>query len=390
MSGFGGYCPLPLRLGGGDTDGWTAEQHARASADLSAVVKTAGQALLTVSKIGAAITLASFSGVNGLGPTYAPVLASGGTGIVTVTFPTVLEDEYGAVDTVEIYNAEGTGKGATPIIVVPTLTSPNVVTVRTFNTAGTLTDAAFTLEVGCWSRRTRMGEYDAATDKTNTVREQEPYAASAYQELTEALGSAFTTAKNSIVHARKLARARISAAKRRSAEAINANSRPDTADTFLGEWVKILQLRFSPDDTRHEIRQRAAAKFQASLGNSPGIVDAVVADLLGPAFSSVLRATSSPLTSPPTPTYWPTINPGPPGYDVGGGAWMSARCNITVLTQRPYDVTDSAFRRLVDVELVEELGRLLPAWVTFGWSSVSPVGGFLLDISAMDFDTFDI
>src|SRR4029453_19015307 len=122
--------------------------------------------------------------------------------------------------------------------------------------AGSPVDCKCTVRVACWSRSSRIGHYDGATDKANCPTEITPYAWNWYNEYTSALGSGFSIATTGLVHARKLALARLEARVQRRAEKITANSLPDTADDLLGEWVKILQLRLRGDETRQEIRQR--------------------------------------------------------------------------------------------------------------------------------------
>lgn len=57
---FGAFAPLPLRLGGSATEGWTAAQHARACADLVALKRAAPFAVLTFSLSGDVATILSY------------------------------------------------------------------------------------------------------------------------------------------------------------------------------------------------------------------------------------------------------------------------------------------------------------------------------------------
>lgn len=388
MSGFGGFCPLPLRLGGSDTEGWTAEQHARAAADLVAAVNSVPFAVITFTKSGSSYTLHAYSGVNGMGAAHAPVLTSGGTGITTIQFPSTHEDEYEHVDPVSIRHVKVTGSGSTAVIgtgsPLDITEDPTSVIAYTFDATGSPVDCKCTVVVGCWSRVARIGHYDGATDKTNTATETTPYAWNWYNEYTAALGSGFSMDMSGIVHARKLALARLEAGIQRGAEKINANSHPDTADDMLGEWVEILHLRIRGDETRQEIRQRCASKFRGAIGNSSTQVDDRVAELLGSIFQANIRTFGANLASPPTPTDWPGINPGPASYSLGAGAWLSARSHLVVSVNGPSDIGDADFLELVNVNLYDELDRLLPAWMTFNWA-VNAASGFLLDISKLDF-----
>lgn len=234
-----------------------------------------------------------------------------------------------------------------------------------------------------WSRTARVGYYDGASDKEDCRTERIPYAWVYYNEYTGALGTAF--GDSGFVHARKLALARLECAIRRGAEKINTNSVPCTADDMLGEWIAIMGLRISADDTRQEIRSRAAAKFVATKGATKANVDDVVARLLGSYFQGNVRTQGTDLAHPPDPTAWPVINPGPTSYSLGGGAWYSIRSKLTVSVAAPSDINDAIWNRLIHIDLFSELDRDLPAWMTHTASVGVATGGFLLDISHLDF-----
>lgn len=237
-----------------------------------------------------------------------------------------------------------------------------------------------------WSRAVRVGFYDGALDKEDTKTEPIPYAWIWYNEYTGALGTAFSQDTTGSVHSRKLALARLAAAIQRGAEKINANSHPDTADDMLGEWMNVLAVRASGDEVRQEIRQRAAAKFLATKGATRGNVDYVCSRLLGLYFVGNVRVEGVDLANPPDPTYWSPLNPGPSTFSLGRpGAWFSIRSKLAVSVSEPADLNDTAFQKLVNVELFNELDRDLPAWMTFNWSVGVATTGFLLDISHMDF-----
>ena len=236
-----------------------------------------------------------------------------------------------------------------------------------------------------WSRAVRIGDYDAALDKEDCVTESIPYSWLWYQEEEGGLGTAFTTAATGEVHSRKLALARLQCAIQRAAEKINTNSTPGTADDFLGEWVQLLQLRLRGTESRQEIRQRAAAKFASTKGGSQPNVDAACQQLLGPVFVANTRTVGADLATEPPATRWPGGVPGSPTDSIGGPAWLSERSHLAVSVAQPPSVNDGDFFELVNVELFNELDRLLPAWMTFNWSVGSSSTGFLLDISHLDF-----
>ena len=235
-----------------------------------------------------------------------------------------------------------------------------------------------------WSRKVRIGDYDGATDKQNVRTETVPYAWTWYQEFTGMLGSGFTNARTGLVHAKKLALARVNMAITRAAEKLRANSHPATADEELSTWVYVLKVRVGPEENRHEIRQRAGARFIATNGPTWTNIDTAFAALLGDSFVQVHRTTGADLDTPPAPTHWPGVNPGSVAYDLGGGTWLSSRAHFVIEVAKPSDLTDANFLNLVNIELFRLADELFPASATFNWAA--DIGtGFLLDISELDF-----
>ncbi len=383
MSGFGAFCPLPIRLGGGATDGWTAAQHARFVADLSAMSAVEVHATLTLTISGGTVTLSSYLGARGNGISNAPTMTSPGTGLALLVWPVTTEDEYGVFDATAIQHVKVTAHGSTAAIAGGRVVSPNQVAIRRYDSSGALADGIVTVTVSGGTRNSRIGHYDGATDKEDASRETTPYAWTWYQEYESALGSGFTTARTGIVHCRKLALARSAAGLERCAEKINANSHPDTADDMLGEWVEILKVRLRGDETRQEIRQLLGAKFVAVTGNDSASIDRLCERILGAAFVGVVRVYGTTLDSPPTNTYWPGINPGLPTFDLGAGTWFSERSQLVVQINRPGDTSDEIFDKKLNVDLFLELDRVLPAWCTFS-KAVLDDGGFRLDLDPMD------
>jgi hypothetical protein len=241
-----------------------------------------------------------------------------------------------------------------------------------------------------WSRDRRIGHYGGALDKLNSPTEgRSPYAWAFYKELRGARGSAYRTVYEGVtqglVHSENVAAARSEAARWRASDKIANNALPLTSDETLGSWLQILAVEVYPDDTIHDIRQRCAAKYQAAVGPIARYVDEAVEKLLGPAFVRTWRFDGVDLATPPAPTFWPVINPGPAAYSLGGGAWLSARCHFVVEVQQPSGTTQQAYLELLNVHLFQLLDQTLPAWATFNWAENLSSGGFLLDISKLDF-----
>lgn len=385
MSGFGAFCPLPLRLGGSANEGWTAEQHARVCADLVAAKRSTPVAILNFSKSGTTVTINWYLGPEGYLESDFPVVANGGgAGVTSLTFPTYWEDDYEQTESYQITGVGVSVESATAGNGTAIGTSPNTFDVVTFNGSGTLTDLTATVEVYGRRNTTTIGDYDGASDKSNCETEIVPYAWTWYQEYGGMLGSGFSQLAEGPLHATKLALARTHAGTDRAAEAIANNALPGTSDVMLAEWIDILNVVIHGEESRHEIRQRAASKFKSGRGNSKTDVDNACLELLGGYFVTIFRQDSNPLSSPPATTYWPGINPGPTEYDIGGGAWFSERSHLTVEVTKPAGIPDADWLTLMNVDLYRELSTLLPAWATFNWA-VGISDGFTLDVDELDF-----
>ena len=140
---FGGYAPLPLRLGGTATNGLTAQQHSRMCADLVAVKRTAPLAALTFYDE----TVFDYYAMNGVGfeietvPTVDHI-----SNFYVITFSGLWEDELEVAKPINIKHAVFTGMpagGITPRIYTVVIGVPNVVTVRSFNSAGSAQSIEF-------------------------------------------------------------------------------------------------------------------------------------------------------------------------------------------------------------------------------------------------------
>lgn len=148
MSGFGAFCPMPLRLGGSATEGWTAVQHARAVADRTALARASKFAWLTFTLSGSDITVHSYNGMPGNGSAFAPTGAVIGTGHTQWTWPVSESDSYEVSEPVSLRHGKVTAHGTTALIGTAVIaTGRNVVDVYTFDNAGTLTDCKATLRV---------------------------------------------------------------------------------------------------------------------------------------------------------------------------------------------------------------------------------------------------
>ena len=142
----GALAPFPLRLGGTEKNGITAEQHARLAAMYVALKRTAHFAVWTYTLSGGVVTLHGYTGQNGFGSAHAPTAEVLGTGAVKWSFPRSVADPYGASAPIAIRAAKGTAHGSSAISCAVDVFA-NGTTVRTFDTAGAAADAKLTVVV---------------------------------------------------------------------------------------------------------------------------------------------------------------------------------------------------------------------------------------------------
>jgi hypothetical protein len=97
MAATGGFCPLPIRLGGDAQTGWTAEQHARSAADLVAKKRTAPFCRFAWSvQPTSTPVISGYMGMNGAGSSYAPnSLQLVGNSVSIKWTPALFTDAYG-------------------------------------------------------------------------------------------------------------------------------------------------------------------------------------------------------------------------------------------------------------------------------------------------------
>lgn len=80
----------------------------------------------------------------GNGLSVKPTDARTGTGVYTFTWPATVTDALGVVHSVNLRRCWWNVEGTTPYMLTATVTSPNVVTVRVFNAAGSANDGVGT------------------------------------------------------------------------------------------------------------------------------------------------------------------------------------------------------------------------------------------------------
>ena len=118
---LGGFCPLPLRLGGDPAEGVSAEQWSRLTADLSAQTRTA----IAVAPSGALQSVAH----------------------VTWSWNLNYENDYGEITPTQIRYAIATAHGATAAFARVSVTHTHQMKVITYDDAGAQFAARTTLVV---------------------------------------------------------------------------------------------------------------------------------------------------------------------------------------------------------------------------------------------------
>jgi hypothetical protein len=128
---------------------------------------------------------------------------------------------------------------------------------------------------------------------------------------------------------------------------------PNSMVEALPIWEEACRLRPAPTDTVFARRRAVAAKLRGLAGNTIADIEATAQSFLGAHFVALHTVAEEDTT-----TYWPGINPGPPGFE-----WFSNRCHIGIaMTQA--DATDAEVADSVS-RLLVELQALVPAWMTF-------------------------
>lgn len=363
---FGGYAPLPLRLTGSPTEGWSAAALLRMAADVAAASRTLPFARVYVTR-----------GTGGASPVVVNVTCRAPNVSVTVTGDhpnnVVISFEAAPDDVSEVQHALSIRSArvsryssSNPAEVA--VTGPTEITIDPNNSSA----LNFTVSVyGSWNPHS-VEDYGAFSDKRDTDTETTPYAWKWYRELGSALGSAFGTSATGLLHCRKIAYARALASVERAEERVRNNSTPHTSTISLADWADALAVGYSSQEPNWLVRQRCAVFYGARGGDLAG-VQASCAQLLGGRFVSVISIDEDdPANS------WPV------SWDMGGGVWCESRRRILVDVRVPGDANNLEFNNLVQLQLMKLLDRTVPATVWFDWTSTE-TAGFYLDISPLDF-----
>ncbi len=135
----------------------------------------------------------------------------------------------------------------------------------------------------------------------------------------------------------------------------------------LPTWEAACTLRPEPGDTLITRRARVAAKMRGLVGNAIVDINAALVALVGSNFLGLVAATPS-----QDVTYWPGINPGPPGFQ-----WASNRATLGVRLTR-LGLDDGLFVALV-ARAQQMLEDLIPLWMTYQIGTDE--GGFVAGVA---------
>jgi hypothetical protein len=170
------------------------------------------------------------------------------------------------------------------------------------------------------------------------------------------------------VYAEAMALAQIWAANKRSAN----QAIPSRMLEELPREEEILRLKPAPGDTALDRRASVEGKRRGLAGNAMPDIEATCRAVLGANFVQVHTvATEDQIT------YWPGVNPGPPGRE-----WSSNRCTIGV-RMNTAGLTDKQ-RESKIASLTEKLDAMLPAWMTFVIGTGAVGDGWICDIGICD------
>ncbi len=134
---------------------------------------------------------------------------------------------------------------------------------------------------------------------------------------------------------------------------LRAQAIPETMLEQLPVWEESTGLRPVVSDLDTERRARLAGKMRGQINNALIDIEQVCEKSLGLNYERIVLVDPDDVIS-----YWPAINPGPPGYEWSSNyAHIGVVMNLNGLTNAL--AADKRDRLYLDLE------RLLPSWMTF-------------------------
>lgn len=187
-----------------------------------------------------------------------------------------------------------------------------------------------------------------------------------HNALLEALAPAFDVTEGTELWCEAYADATAIAAAWSACDRLRSQGIPLRMLETLSTWERSLGLRPTVQQTDVERRQSVDAKFRGLSHNAYVDIEEAVRDILGDNLVHVIvNAPADAIT------YWPGINPGPPGYE-----WTTSTARLCVVMTEDGLSPGTLERKKAAV--VTQLNTMLPAWQTFvvgvGSSFVVSVG----------------
>jgi hypothetical protein len=136
----------------------------------------------------------------------------------------------------------------------------------------------------------------------------------------------------------------------------------------LPEWEKILKLRPKLSDDEITRRSRVAAKLRGIVGNTLGDLSDVARAIFGSKFVQLVTPSLINIV-----TYWPGVNPGPPGFE-----WMSTRALVGIQLTTGLSQEDFLSKRQ---ELQTQYRDMKPAWL---YIEIGIGSEFIADLGIVD------
>lgn len=174
-----------------------------------------------------------------------------------------------------------------------------------------------------------------------------------HEALLDALAPGWDTSEGTALHAEAYAEALAVSMIWAVNNRLRNQEVPAKMLEVLPTWEQACRLRPSPRATVQARRRAVAAKLRGLVGNTLADIEASCIALLGSSFVAITTIGEGNAT-----TYWPGINPGPPGFE-----WSSNRSTITVHMKKDR-LTEVQFREL-RAQVISMLDGLVPDWMTF-------------------------
>lgn len=174
-----------------------------------------------------------------------------------------------------------------------------------------------------------------------------------HQALLDALAPGWDTSSNTELYAETRAEALAVTLIWRVNRRVGNQWQPLRMMDMLEDFERATSTIVSDADTHGDRRMRLAGKLRSVVNNAFTDLDDACRATLGPNF--VALAATAPADEI---TYWPGINPGPPGYE-----WSTNRAVVAVHVNKN-GLDEDSFKRK-RAALAEMLDHMRPSWLAY-------------------------